>query len=246
MSVNSFINTVAKYGGMSFSNNFQVKVLDPPVVYGASGELEKIISLFCDEAQLPNTNTAQGQYNGIYVGSGQVGYAHTRVYTELQLGFMLDANLSALKFLNKWMDYIFSGSDPKAEGSQEWSDQLGNLSLEQMQSPKIRPRNRSIRLNYKEEYARTLLITKTEQGPYAPNQRAPITYVLEEAYPYAIDAIPLSYGNSQITKVSAQFSYARHYTVNNNITTVAGTLAGMYNDSQKRAVQQRVVPGSEK
>ena len=222
---------------MSFSNNFQVKILNPPVVFN---DLDTIISLFCDEAQLPNTNTAQGQYNGIYVGSGSVSYPHTRVYTEFQLGFMLDANLSSLKFLNKWMDKIFSGA------SQEWSDQLNNKSLAQMQAPKLRERNRTIRLNYKDDFATTILISKTEQGPYAPNQRAPITYVLEEAYPYAIDAIPLAYGNAQITKVSAQFSYARHYTVNNNITSVAGTLAGMYNDGQKKAVQQKVVPGPKK
>jgi hypothetical protein len=90
-----------------------------------------------------------------------------------------------------------------------------------------------------------MLISKTEQGPYAANQRAPITYVLENAYPYAIDAIPLSYGNSQITKVSAQFSYSRHYTVPNNITSVAGTLGGMYNPTQRRQVEQRVVPGKQ-
>ena len=222
---------------MSFSNNFQVKIINPPVFFN---DLETIMSLFCDEAQLPNTNAAQGNYNGIYLGSGSVSYPHTRVYTEFQLGFMLDANLSTLKFLNKWMDWIFSGE------SQEWSDQLTNKSLAQMQAPKLRARNRSIRLKYKDEFATTMLISKTEQGPYAANQRVPITYVLEEAYPYAIDAIPLAYGNAQLTKVSAQFSYARHYTVNNNITSVAGTLAGMYSDSQKKSVQQKVVPGSKK
>ena len=226
---------------MSYSNNFEVKFIRPPVFYT---DIDEIVSMFCDEAQLPNTNTAQGQYNGIYVGSGSVSYAHTRVYTELQLGFMLDANLSALKFLNKWMDWMFSGSSSEAVGSQEWSDQQNNSSLSQVQSlARIRDSNRNIRLKYKNDYTCTLLISKTEQGPYAANQRAPITYVLEEVYPYAIDAIPLSYGSSQITKVSAQFSYARHYTIPNNITAVAGTLNGMYKGAQKTAVQQKVVPG---
>jgi len=230
VSINTFVNTIAKYGGMSFSNNFQVKIINPPVYYA---DIDDIFTFFCEEAQLPNTNTAQGQYNGIYVGSGQVSYAHTRVYTELQLGFMLDANLSALKFLNKWMDFIFSGESKGVAGSQEWSDQATNLSLEKMSSPRLRPTNRSIRLNYKNDYARTMLITKTEQGPYAPNQRAPITYVLEEAYPYAVDAVPLAFGNAQITKVTAQISYARHYTVPNDIRAVEGTLAAMYADSKK-------------
>lgn len=240
MSINTFINTIAKYGGMSYSNNFIVKVINPPVTYE---DTETIISLFCDEAQLPNVNTAQGQTNGLYLGSGAINYPHTRVYTEIQLGFMLDANLSALKFLNKWMDFIFSGHD------NEYSDQQKNLSLTQIQSlASTRPKmeNRPIRLRYRDDYARTILISKTEVGPYAPNQRVPITYVLEQAYPYAIDAIPLSYGNSQITKVSAQFSYARHYTIPNDITSVVGTLGGMYNASQKKLVDQKVVPGSKK
>ena len=225
---------------MSLSNNFAVKIINPPVAYVDS---ETIVSLFCDEAQLPNVNTAQGQTNGLYLGSGTINYPHTRVYTEIQLGFMLDANLSALKFLNKWMDFIFSGHED------EFSDQQRNLSLTQIQSlAATRPKkeNRPIRLRYRDDYARTILISKTEIGPYAPNQRVPLTYVLEQAYPYAIDAVPLSYGNAQLTKVSAQFSYARHYTIPNDITSVVGTLGGMYNDSQKKEVQQRVVPGSKK
>jgi len=219
VSINTFINTIAKYGGMSFSNNFQVTFVNPKVIYGTGNELQQIISLFCDEAQLPNSNSAQGQYNGIYLGSGSVNYPHTKVYTEIGLGFMLDANLSTLKFLNKWMDFMFSGQ------STEFSDQSTNKSLSQMTSlSSPRARNRSIRLKYKDEYTCTMLITKTEQGPSAPNQRAPITYVLEEAYPYAVDAIPLAYGNAQITKVSAQFSYSRHYTLPNNITSVIGKI----------------------
>lgn len=224
---------------MSFSNNYQVKFLNLPKDVIIT-DLDEIVSLFCDEAQLPNTNTAQGQYNGIYVGSGAVSYAHTRVYTELQLGFMLDANLSALKFLNKWMDFMFSGD------GREWSDQSKNKSLGQMNAPKLRDTNRPVRVNYKNNYSCTMLISKTEQGPFAPNERVPITYVLEEAYPYAVDAIPLAYGNAQITKVSCQFSYARHYTVPNDITSVVGSLEGMYSPSQKKAVQQQVVPGSKK
>ena len=240
MSINAFMGTIAKYGGLSYSNNYVVKIINPPVNFQ---DTENIISLFCDEAQLPNVNTAQGQINGVYLGSGAINYPHTRVYTEFQLGFMLDANLSALKFLNKWTDYIFSGHDD------EFSDQQSNFSLTQIQSlGATRPKkeNRPIRLRYRDDYARTILISKTEMGPASTTQRVPITYVLEQAYPYAIDAIPLAYGNSQNTKVTAQFSYARHYTIPNDITSVVGSLGKMYNDSQKKAVKQRVVPGSKK
>ena len=63
------------------------------------------------------------------------------------------------------------------------------------------------------EYGSTVRITKTDQGPQAPNQRAGISYIMEECYPYSIDTVPLSYGTSQLTRVSANFYYAKHSVV---------------------------------
>ena len=45
---------------MSYANNFVVKFMDPPVPI--DGEL---VEFFCDEAQLPNVNTAEGSMNGL-------------------------------------------------------------------------------------------------------------------------------------------------------------------------------------
>ena len=155
---------------------------------------EQIVEFFCDEAQLPNINTATGSINGLYTGLGNVDYPHTKVFTELQLGFMLDANLTVLKFLNDWYGKIYS-----EVGTDE---------------------NRVVRLNYKKDYAATIKITKSEIGPGSTTQRKPITYVLEQAYPYAIDAVPLQFGSSQITKVTAQFKYQRHYTTTSEVSGV--------------------------
>ena len=191
MSINRFLSTVAKNGGMSFSNNFVVSFEGPAAAYFNSEEVE----FFCDEAQLPNVNTATGTQNGLYVGLGSVDYPHTRVFTEFQLSFMLDANLNLLKSLNLWYGSIFN-------------ENVIETYLE----------NRSTRLAYKDDYASTINITKTESGPDSPTQRKPITYVMEKAYPYAVDAIPLQFGSSQLTKVTAQFKYQRHYTINRDIT----------------------------
>ena len=208
-------------GGMSFSNNFVVKFLNPPAgltqvpggftddngtVTGTSDYFE----MFCSEAQLPNTNTAQGQTNGIYLGSGSVNYPHTRVFTEFQLGFMCDANMTALKFLQDWVDMIFD----------EKGDDKSGLTLEGLQTAGFSPRSesRNIRLKYRDEYACDMSITKTETGGNSPTERASISYILEKAYPYAIDAVPLQFGSSQITQVTAQFSYMRHYVIKNDIT----------------------------
>lgn len=197
---------------MSFSNNFVVKFVNCPIVI-PTAEGAEYFELFCSEAQLPNVNTAQGQHNGIYLGSGQVSYPHSRVYTEFQLGFMCDANLTSLKFLQDWVDFIFSGQ------SNEVGENKLNTTLPTMQSiTSPRSENRSIRLKYRDDYACTIAITKTEMGGNTATERAPITYVMEKAYPYAIDAVPLQYGNSQITQVTAQFSYMRHYVIKNDIT----------------------------
>jgi len=196
VSINRFLSTVAKNGGMSFSNNFVVSFEGPAAAYFNSEAVE----FFCDEAQLPNVNTATATQNGLYVGLGSVDYPHTRVFTEFQLSFMLDANLNLLKSLNLWYGSIFNETGFIESGTY----------LE----------NRSTRLAYKDDYASTIKITKTESGPNSPTQRKPITYVMEKAYPYAVDAIPLQFGSSQITKVTAQFKYQRHYTINRDITTV--------------------------
>lgn len=193
MSINRFLSTVAKNGGMSFSNNFVVSFEGPAAAYFNSEEVE----FFCDEAQLPNVNTATGTQNGLYVGLGSVDYPHTRVFTEFQLSFMLDANLNLLKSLNSWYGSIFNEN-----GIETYLE------------------NRSTRLAYKDSYASTINITKTESGPDSTTQRKPITYVMEKAYPYAVDAIPLQFGSSQLTKVTAQFKYQRHYTINRDITGV--------------------------
>ena len=54
--------------------------------------------------QFTNINTSEGSINWNVFRSGSVKYPHTRVFTEVQLGFILDANLSLLKFFNAWQD----------------------------------------------------------------------------------------------------------------------------------------------
>ncbi len=189
---------MAKQGGMAMSNNFLVKFEDLPedIVHD-----REIIEYFCDEVQLPNINTATGTQNGLYTGLGSVDYPHTRVFTELQISFLLDANLEALKFLNEWYFYIFN-ERPVEDG-------VGaQFELE----------NRVTRVRYKNEYASTIRIIKAEIGGNSPTERQPIEYVLEKAYPYAIDAVPLQFGTAQLLRVTGQFKYQRHYTVNRDIT----------------------------
>lgn len=193
---------------MSFSNNFTVKLVNPPV--GVSNDFDQFMEFMCDEAQLPNTNTADGNMVGVHLGLGSIRYPHTRVFTEVQLSFMLDANLEMLKFFQGWQDYIFDGRQLPLAAKQNWTTVDGQPLK----------KNRPIRLNYMDDYVCDIEITKTEIGPESTTERRPITYVLERAYPYAIDAVPLQFGSAQITKLTVQLTYERHYTIVRDIRKV--------------------------
>ncbi len=205
---------------MSFANNFIVEIEDLPEPLNGSLESD-YLAMFCDEAQLPNINTATGTQNGLYTGVGSVDYPHTRIFTELQLGFALTANLDILKFLNFWYGSIF--------GESNLAD--GTITPEIVGEGGTKTENRTTRVAYKDDYAATIKITKSETGPQSTVERQPITYVLEKAFPYAIDAVPLQFGSSQITKVTAQFKYQRHYTINRNIKAVRGDVSSLYKKS---------------
>ena len=195
--ITSFLSQVSRNGGMSFSNNFIVEFKN-----GADKYFDNdLVEIFCEEAQLPNSNTATGTQTGLITGLGSVDYPHTRVFTEFSLTFMLDANLNILKSLNNWYYDIIGGSDNN-------TTEIGSNPL----SP-----NRVTRVRYRDTYVGEIRITKAESGKDSAVERKPITYVMEKAWPYQIDAVPLQFGSSQITKVTANFKYERHYTVTQDV-----------------------------
>ena len=196
--ISSFIEATNTQGGMSLSNSFKVDIKGTGVAsglptdnYGQSGD--SMFSFLCDEAQLPNVQAASGTLKGRYLGEGQINYAHTRVFTEFQLGFQCDADMTPLKYLNSWFGQIFS-EIPGDGGTYE--------------------NQRSTRLEYPSNYCRDIYITKSEMGVTGAASRESICYVMERAWPFAIDAVPLQFGTAQITKVTAQFYYTRHHIIN--------------------------------
>ena len=224
--MSSFMEEIAKGGGISTSNNFIVRFGLPikfPNNFEGVGDINEKMIFFCDETQLPNVNTFDGTMNGVYQGSGAIKYPHTRVFTEIQMSFTLDANLGLLKFLNRWQDYIFNAALKEGSGKGAYEYERGeSIDVDGQMTMKTKDQNRVTRLNYMNDYVNDIYIMKVEPGPFGDSQRIPMTYVLEIAYPYQIDAIPLQFGTTQQTKVTAQFTYARHYTVNQDIRNIGG------------------------
>ena len=197
-------------GGMSLSNQFLVQ-LDVPKL-GDGG----IFNFLCDEAQLPNVNAATGTIKGRYLGEGQVNYPHTRVFTEMQLGFQCDARMTPLLFLNQWFGKVFpeyGTENDTGEGviyKPDGFDRSPGSTPVDARRVK-RDDNRTVRLNYPDTYCGNIYVTKTELGPKRDGGlRTSVTYVMERAWPFAIDAVPLQYGSAALTKVTAQFYYSKH------------------------------------
>ena len=220
MSIDRFLAVMNANGGMSMSNNFLVK-LDVPKM-GDGG----IFNFLCDEAQLPNVNAATGTLKGRYLGEGQVNYPHTRVFTEMQLGFQCDARMTPLLFLNEWFGKVFPeyATDGGGEGAQykpSGFDRSPGSTPYDARTIK-REDNRTVRLNYPDVYCGNIYVTKTELGTKRDGGlRTSVTYVMERAWPFAIDAVPLQYGSAQITKVTAQFYYSKHRLVYHDLTDLS-------------------------
>ena len=212
MSIDKFLSVMNANGGMSVANSFVVRFPDPAVtVPGVNGGQDNVFEFLCDEAQLPNVTAATGTIKGRYLGEGQINYPHTRVFSEFQLGFQCDANMIPLKFLNEWYGAIFG----------ERAVDAPDLGTSEMTFSSPRSHKRFNRLSYPDSYCRSITVTKTEIGPqYKLGLRPSVTYVLERAWPYQIDAVPLQFGSNILTKVTAQFFYTRHTVVHNDISVI--------------------------
>ena len=223
MSIDSFLSTMNANGGMSLSNNFVVK-------FDIDGT-GNLFEFLCDEAQLPNVNTATGTIKGRYMGEGQVNYPHTRIFTEMQLGFQCDAAMTPLIFLQQWYASIFAEWDDAHDvplGAMDKAPTATGASTPYDARTVQRAQNRTVQLNYPDKYCANIYVTKTELGPSKASDfsstisqdglRSSITYVMERAWPFAIDAVPLQFGSAAITKVTAQFYYSKHRIVYNNPT----------------------------
>lgn len=196
--IHNFLETIARQGGLAFSNTYEVtfgkfgtaleqELTNAGFVSKDFGGALYNMELLCEEASLPGMMANTGQTTGMYLGEGQVNYAHTKSYQDLTLGWTCDANLSSLKFLNAWMKAIFV----ETGGG---SGQAGRYT--------------TTRLNYPEEYrCRTMTILKAERNKNNTVSRGGGLYTFNEIWPYAIQSTPVSYGSSQLLKVTASFYY---------------------------------------
>jgi hypothetical protein len=198
--IGGFLGAVKASGGMATSNmyavefknigaNLKKRLEEPGFQSFSEGTAYEMLTLLCEEASLPGMMANSGQTTGVFMGEGQVNYAHTKSYTDITLGWTCDANMLPVKFVNAWLGFIFGDQDPTTKTNN------GNLRINRVQYP--------------DDYQCEIVITKAERNGSSALGRVSGIYTLYDAWPYSIQATPLSYGATSLLKVSASFYFRR-------------------------------------
>ena len=174
----------------TLSNRLKAAVADTTEgVFSPDG----IVSLLCTEAQLPSVSSLTGQTNGLYLGEGQVNYSYGKLFTDVSLGWICDRDMTPMKFLQEWHDSQFTFEAVRKSESSLTKD----------------TRAITNRVNFPSNYQAVIKIEKNDLGP--EGRERSMTYTLLNAFPYSIDATPVSYGTSQVLNVSASFYYSKFF-----------------------------------
>jgi hypothetical protein len=199
-------------GGMALSSMYQVKIMGSFDFHPEWSTDQEFIELMCDEAQLPNVQAQTGLMTGRHLGEGSFQYAHTRVFSDLTLSFICDAEMSQLKFFTSWHDYIFGAQNQMSDGNRP--ARSNQKSTAEIFGGDAENMNKVIRVKYPKDYTRDIKIAKIDQRK---NTTSPsIVYSLRDAYPYSLDTVPLAYGTSQLTKCTVNLYYKKHDVVYNS------------------------------
>lgn len=206
MGVKSYLAAITNGRGMARSNTYAVYFVLPPTLQtymdgkGRGGKINaphkgndeayqvgQRILLMCDEVSLPGVQSNTGSITGRYQGQGPIYYPTSPIYTDLQLSFMCDAEMQAFKFLLDWHEFIYNTTNSTVGG--------------------IRKGEKVRKLKYPENYQCELHVQKRERNDVSEIGVTTMEYILNNAWPYSVDAIPLSYGSSQLVKCTANFYY---------------------------------------
>lgn len=165
-----------------------IKHLEDKKLYGINfnAEFGNTLGLLCSDAVLPTSSYATSEVKDNFMGVTQE-FAHTRLYTDIDLTFYIDRDYKVLRFFEGWMDYISGGGEVEQSSS-------GNYYK---------------RFTYPDNYKNSQIYIKKFEKDFAADKIS-INYQLINAFPKGITSIPVSYGPADLLKVSVTFNYDRY------------------------------------
>jgi len=175
------------------SDSFQKNVLSSN---GIPGSIRETLSLSCSEASLPGSSLATHELNSDFTGITQK-HAYRRLYDDrADFTFYVDQDYSQIRLFEAWTRFI--------AGEQIAFGERSNL---------------FVRANYPINYkSGAIYITKFERN-YGTNETAKTLKVsFINAFPIAVNSIPVSYDASTLLKTTVSFAYDR-YVLDNTVTT---------------------------
>ncbi len=196
-------NAKAYFGNMATTNLYQVFIGDG---WGKSNirdaesftqkfeKQEKIdfksfgtkLGLLCTDASLPASTYATAEVKDNFMGVTQE-FAHTRIYTDIDFTFYIDHDYEVLKFFEFWMNHV-SGGGPA---------QTADI-------------NSFRRFNYPKYYKNSQIYIKKFERSHLQGGQQSINYQFINAFPKSVTSIPVSYGPTDLLKISVTLNYDRY------------------------------------
>jgi hypothetical protein len=184
-------------GSLSLSSTFAVNIKDNSNTTGADS-----ISLLAYEASLPGTSFQTTSVFGDRQGVTET-FANQRTFSPVDISFYIQSSYQTINYFDKWIKDI---SPLQRNGD--------------LQS------NNYFKFKYPNTYKKNINIVKYERNLRSPSQRltfggainnpTSITYTLINAYPTTVSAIPVSYDQSSVLRMSITFNYDRYYLQNHS------------------------------
>lgn len=180
-------------GGMSLSSTFAVNIKDPVNDAGA-----RPVSFLAYDTSLPGTSFQTTEVYGDVQGITQT-FANRRTFSPVDISFYIQSNYQTISYFDDWINSA-NGIAPLTGG-------------ELLQ-------NSYFKFNYPNTYKKEIKIIKYEKNIRAQSERLKkgggindpnsITYVLINAYPTNVSAIPVSYDQSSVLRMTVTFNYDRY------------------------------------
>jgi hypothetical protein len=187
-----------------FSRNYQD--IDLPTI---NNFVSDKLGFLCSEATLPVTSYATAEVKDNFMGIPQE-FAHTRLYTDMDLTFYVDSNYTMLRFFEGWMDYISGGNIP---GEEPAAATLLNPDIYR-------------RFNFPEFYkCQNMTIRKFER-----DFSKELKYTFVNAFPKGLTSMPVSYGPADLLKVTVTFNFDRYVVGRETLVKETDPLSGSISD----------------
>ena len=173
----------------SMANLFEVSFVGFPFTFEYVGTRlfrERELGLLCSEASLPATSFGTLEVNGHFQGRTEV-FAHTRIYPSLTLSFYETLDHKTLMFFEGWQKHITEEGVGEGDPTHYY------------------------RMRFPNEYkCDNIYITKFEKNYSGLGYADTLTYQFMRAFPKNVSSVPVSYGQSEFTKVTVEFAYDRY------------------------------------